>query len=56
MKNFLLNILLQNIPNESLFRTSGKIYIVVGIIAIIFMIIVLYLFRLDKKIAEIENK
>jgi CcmD family protein len=38
-----------------LFRTSGKIYIVVGIIAIIFLLILLYLVRLDKRITEIEN-
>lgn len=41
--------------NESLFRSSGKIFVVVGIIAIIFMMIVLYLFRLDKKISKLEK-
>lgn len=41
---------------ESLFRSSGKIYVVVGIIAIIFILIVLYLFRLDKKISALEKK
>jgi CcmD family protein len=40
----------------SVFRTSGKIYVVVGIIAIIFILIVAYLIRLDKKIAQLENK
>jgi len=41
---------------ESLFRSSGKIYVVVGIITIIFLLIVLYLVRLDKKITKLENK
>jgi hypothetical protein len=41
--------------NESLFRSSGKIYVVVGIISIIFLMIVLYLYRLDKKISRLEK-
>ncbi|MEZ4805111.1 MAG: CcmD family protein [Bacteroidia bacterium] len=41
--------------NESLFRSSGKIYVVVGIIAIIFILIVLYLIRLDRKISNLEK-
>lgn len=41
--------------NESLFRSSGKIYVVVGIISIIFFMIVLYLVRLDKKISRLEK-
>ena len=54
---FLLSILnglfAQN--NESLLRSSGKIYIVVGIIIIIFCLIVIYLIRLDKKISALEK-
>lgn len=42
--------------SESLFRSSGKIYVVVGIIAIIFLMIALYLFRLDRKISALEKK
>lgn len=42
--------------SESLFRSSGKIYVVVGIIAIIFLMIVLYLIRLDRKISKLENR
>ncbi len=40
---------------ESLFRQSGKIYVVVGIIVIIFLLIVLYLVRLDRKISKLEE-
>lgn len=50
----LVSVFAQN--QESLFRSSGKIYVVVGIIAIIFILIVLYLFRLDKKISALEKK
>lgn len=42
--------------SESLFRSSGKIYVVVGIIAIIFLMIALYLYRLDRKISALEKK
>lgn len=41
---------------DSLFRSSGKIYVVVGIILIIFALIVIYLFRLDRKISKLEDK
>jgi CcmD family protein len=41
---------------ESIMRSSGKIYVVVGIIAIIFILIAIYLFRLDRKISDLENK
>lgn len=61
MKNYILIILLLNIltasaqtATESL-RSSGKIYVVVGVIIIIFSIIVLYLLRLDRKITRLEK-
>lgn len=54
---FLSAILQASAQNsESLFRSSGKIYVVVGIIAIIFLMIALYLFRLDRKISALEKK
>lgn len=37
-------------------RGSGKIYIVVGVIVIIFIGIVVYLFTLDRRISKIEGK
>lgn len=40
---------------ESVMQSSGKIYVVVGIILIIFALIVLYLFRIDKKISKLEK-
>ncbi|MDI1234761.1 MAG: CcmD family protein [bacterium] len=60
MKNYLLNILLdvvpQTIETESLFRSSGKIYVVVGILTIIFTLISIYLIRLDSKITRLEKE
>ncbi len=41
---------------QSVLRDSGKIYVVVGIILIIFLLIVLYLVRIDRKIGKIENQ
>ena len=37
-------------------RASGKIYVVVAVLLIIFIGIVVYLVRLDKKIAQLEKE
>ena len=50
----MVNAMAQN--NESLFRSSGKIYVVVGILTIIFLLIVIYLIRLDRKIKQLEDQ
>jgi len=36
-------------------RSNGKIYVVVGVISIIFIGIIVYLIRLDVKIGKIEK-
>lgn len=36
-------------------RSTGKIYSVVAVIAVIFVGIVFYLFRLDNKLTKLEN-
>jgi len=41
---------------ESLFMESGKIYVVVGSLAIIFLGIIIYLMRLDQRIGKIEKE
>lgn len=51
--SLLMNLSAQG--EESVFRSSGKIYVVVGIIAIIFLLIVIYLIRLDRKIKNLED-
>lgn len=36
-------------------RTSGKIYVVVAVLVVIFLSLALYLFFLDRKIGKIES-
>jgi len=40
---------------EDFIRSTGKIYAVVAVVLVLFLGIVLYLFRLDKKIKHLEN-
>ncbi|MEO0007560.1 MAG: hypothetical protein RJA20_1756 [Bacteroidota bacterium] len=55
---FLVVILqpLQAQGNRDFMRETGKIYVVTGVILIIFAGIVLYLVRLDKKLTKIEHQ
>ena len=41
---------------EDFFQAMGKMYVVVAIIVVIFIGIILYLWRLDRKISQLENK
>ncbi|AFD06006.1 CcmD family protein [Solitalea canadensis] len=68
MKKYILSILLtlmslatfaQNangIEMADTLRSSGKIYIVVGVIAIIFIGIIVYLVSIDKKLSKLEKE
>ncbi len=47
--------LLMILLDESVLRTSGKIYTVVSIIGIIFICIVLYLIHIDRKLNKFEK-
>jgi CcmD family protein len=47
---------LQAQGNRDFMRETGKIYVVTGVILIIFAGIVLYLVRLDKKLTKIEHQ
>jgi CcmD family protein len=38
------------------FRADGKIYVVIAVVAIILTGIFIYLFRLDRKISDLENR
>lgn len=64
-KQFLLSILLVILSINLLsaesgsidfLRSTGKIYSVVAVITVIFLGIVWYLFRLDKKITKLEKE
>lgn len=39
----------------NLFRESGKIYVVVAVITIIFLGIIVYLVNLDRKVSKLEK-
>lgn len=60
MQNFLFflsNILLQqDVAMADGMRQSGKIWVVVGVIVIVFIGIILYLFSLDRKISKLEKE
>jgi CcmD family protein len=38
------------------FRADGKIYVVIAVISIILIGLFIYLFRLDRKITDLENR
>lgn len=41
---------------QDFLRSTGKIYVVVAVICILFLFIVLFLFRIQRKISQIEKK
>lgn len=43
-------------PVNELFRSDGKIYVVVGVLVIIFLGIVLFLSRLERRISKLEKR
>ncbi|WP_262918493.1 CcmD family protein [Telluribacter sp. SYSU D00476] len=56
-----MNLLAQQAASQEIemadrLREDGKIWVVVGVIALIFAGIVLYLVRLDSKISKLEKK
>ncbi|MDA9182354.1 CcmD family protein [Saprospiraceae bacterium] len=51
-----INLLLAESGSIDFLRSTGKIYSVVAVIAVIFLGIVWYLFRLDKKITKLEKE
>jgi uncharacterized membrane protein (DUF485 family) len=56
----LIFFLIQNVSaqstNPDFARSIGKIYVVVGVILTIFISLVIYLIRLDKKLTKLENQ
>lgn len=43
-------------PSEDIFHESGKIYVVVAVITIVFIGIIIYLLNLDRKVAKLEKE
>ena len=64
MQKFLIIILLQTISlpallaqgNGDFMRETGKINVVVGVILLIFLGIVVYLVRLERKLTKLEHQ
>lgn len=50
-----LNVIAQPVEMAEVLRSSGKIYVVVGTIAIIFAGLAGYLFMLDKRVSKLEK-
>jgi CcmD family protein len=46
----------QNVEMADTLRSEGKIYIVVAVIAIIFVGIVIYMISLDRKLTKLEKE
>lgn len=46
----------QNAEMADVMRSNGKIYVVVGIILIVLIGLITYLFMLDRKVTRLENK
>ena len=42
-------------PPSDIMRQNGMIYVVFGVLAIIFLGIVLYLWRMDRRLKRLEN-
>jgi len=64
MKNYFLSILLLPVfcspllgqsAVDDFFRSTGKIYTVLGVVVILFFVLIIYLIKLDKKISKIEK-
>lgn len=57
MKSLLRVLLQTQIPDEAKgMYQSGKIYVVVGVILIVFIGMIIYLIRLEQKIKRIEKE
>lgn len=46
----------QDIEMATGLRSSGKIYVVVLVIAVIFIGMIIYLFSIDKRVSKLEKK
>ena len=43
-------------PPADFLRSIGKLYVVVAVIVVVFLGIVLYLWRLDRRMSDLENQ
>lgn len=52
---FIPHAISQEIEMADLMRSNGKIYVVVAVIAIIFIGLMIYLFKIDKRVSKLEE-
>ena len=45
----------QNVEMADIMRSNGKIYVVVAVIAIIFIGLMIYLYRIDQRVKKLEK-
>lgn len=45
-----------DVEMADIMRRSGKIYVVVAVVCVIFVGFIIYLFTIDRKISRLENK
>jgi CcmD family protein len=50
-----LSAFAQDVEMADTLRSSGKIYVVVGIIAIVFVGLAIYLFTIDRRLTRLEK-
>lgn len=43
-------------PTNDFLRSTGKIYVVVAVLVVIFLVLMLYLITLDRRIQKLENQ
>lgn len=46
----------ETIEMADVMRSNGKIYVVVGVIAIVFTGLIIYLISIDRKVSKLEKK
>jgi CcmD family protein len=57
--SFTLNLLAQNsggVEMADALRSSGKIYVVVSVISVVFIGLAIYLFSIDSRLKKLEKK
>ena len=56
LASFNLSAQSQDVEMADLMRENGKIYVVVGVIFLIFSVLFIYLFRIDSKLRKLEKE
>lgn len=46
----------QSVVSEDFMRSVGKIYVVVGVIVLVFLGLVLFVWRMDRRLTKLENQ